>query len=244
MARACLSVIAGAALLCGCAWVLPKPTERTTATGASGADATCSIDLSEARRAIVARVDAAGIAVPAIITGADGAPADRTIRNGSLVTLRALPPINDQRTLPATETAPMTISLIGGAGSDPVEIRGESVVRLRPRGESPVATGDIAGAKRPPGSSPADEFVIYKADVPDPNRPTTCDTVLRGGDFVYLRTIVPSTWVEVRDRTLVSATPALTPTAHCRESDQSCYTDPSGGLLCARMPTCVAWSGQ
>ena len=237
------AVVAGAAIVSGCAWVLPKPSTASTGVGASGNGTACQLDQSEARRTTIDHVTAIGIPSPAAILRIDGRPSDRTIRNGDRITLRAFTLADGNHASLGAETTFLKVSSVGGVGSDPVEIRGDSVVLLRPQNER---SGVAAQAVEPDSSSSStsDEFVIYKADVADPNRPTTCDNVLRDGDLVYLRTIVPSAWVEVRDRALHRETQPLTPDSMCRASEQHCYTDRYGGLVCARLATCAASSRQ
>ncbi len=228
-----------AASLCGCTWVMPRPSSSAAAAVASGTAANCQLDLVEARQASVRHIDAAGMAMPTVILRADGPSSDRVIRNGTRVILRSIAAVGDRAASSGTETAPLIIAPVGGAGSDPVEIRGDAVVQLRPRAP---AVGGNAVARAAASLTTVDEFVIYKADVPDPNRPTTCDDTLRDGDFVYLRTIVPSAWVEVRDGTLAPSTQPSSAAVRCSTPDRECYTDRYGGLLCAHVRACSATS--
>lgn len=229
--------VLAACFLYSCAWVLPKPSAGKADAVAAGSQAECRLDLAEARQAAVDRVDAVGAAVPSIVVLADGPNEDRVIRNDSRVMLRSISGVADRRPTRGTETAPMTIVSVGGVAFDPVEIRGESVIRLQAGGAGPLAPG--AGAKPTPTATAAREFVVYKADVPDPNRPSSCDSILRDGDFVYLRTLAPSAWVTVYDGTLAPAADAGPRRTRCGAPQQQCYTDRYGGLVCARFRTCV-----
>ncbi len=239
MHRLQLVGIAVAASLCGCAWIMPRPSSTAAAAIGPGTASNCRLDLVEARQAALQNIDAAGVAVPTVILRADGPSSDRIIRNGTHVILRSIAAIGDRVASSGTDTAPLTIAPVGGAGSDPVEIRGDAVVQLRSRAP---ATGVSAVAQAATSIATLDEFVIYKADVPDPNRPTSCDNTLRDGDFVYLRTIVPSAWVEVRDGTLVPSTQPSRAVARCSTPDKECYTDRYGSLLCAHVRACSATS--
>jgi hypothetical protein len=234
------AVIAGAALVSGCAWVLPKPSAANTGLGASGTGTACQLDQSEARRNVIDHVTAIGIPSPAAILRTDGRASDRTIRNGDRITLRAFTLADGNHASLGAETATLTVASVGGVGSDPVEIRGDSVVLLQAHDERPTVAAAQKGESDSSSSPTSDEFVIYKADVADPNRPTTCDNILRDGDLVYLRTVVPSAWVEVRDRALQRESQPIRPEAMCRASEQHCYTDRYGGLVCARLANCAA----
>jgi hypothetical protein len=41
----------------------------------------------------------------------------------------------------------------------------------------------------------ASTLVIYKADVPDATDPQTCDSIIRDGDYVFLRDRRPAAWL-------------------------------------------------
>ena len=235
MRRLRFAGVMAAASLCGCAGMVPGPSATGAAVGSQSGTA-CKFDSVDALRATLHHAGAAGMAVPAVILRADGPSSDRVIRNGTRVILRSISDIADQRPPPGSETSPLTIAAVG-IGSDPVELHGDGVVQL----QSPATS---ASAPRGASQTPAGEFVIYKADVPDVHRPTSCDSTLRDGDFVYLRTIPPSAWVEVRDGRLVRSTEAPTAGVPCSAVKNECYTDRYGGLLCTSVDACARTSKQ
>jgi hypothetical protein len=213
--------LAALVLLSGCAWILPKPpvAEATAATAAPA----CTLDLAEARRAYATTVVADGAAEPMILLLGDGPTHDRLVHSGARVVFRSVASLNDPPDLSAPETAPLTIEAPGGASGTSNPILDRSAVRLSPREGVPPA---------------AAEFVIYKADIPNPNRPTSCDAQLRDGDFVYLRAVAPSAWMRVRDGKL--GLPARRSPGPCAAPQERCYTDRYGGLLCVRYLECPA----
>jgi hypothetical protein len=242
MAKLRLCGVLVSLLLCSCTAVLPKPSAVGSANVPSGTETQCRLDLSAARQAALNRVAAAGAPIPAIIVRIDAPSADRVIRNGARVMLRSIAALDHQRPPKGSETDPLaiTVTSLGGARSDPVEIFDDSVIRLRAWDPD----HDSAQGKRPVASPAGEDFVISKADVPDPNRPTTCDAILRDGDFVYLRTLVPSAWVEIHDGVLVSSAPSRMSAAACGNHDERCYTDRYGGLVCTRFSACAQLSAQ
>ena len=105
-----------------------------------------------------------------------------------------------------------------------------------------AASASVAAAQ-------ASDMVIGKADVPDQTRPTTCDSLIRDGDFVFLRAIQTNTWVNVHaDGGLYtqSVPYSLRPGASgsdggakCARDRELCSTDRDGGLVCVWTPECV-----
>jgi len=228
-------------MVCGCALILPKPTPDGSNVAESRDQERCRIGITDARFTTASRVDAVGVPVTAVIQLADGKSPDRKIRNGSHVILRAVSVTDQSRAIPGAPTVALTLTSIGGAGGDPVDIHSDSVIRLQPSAAAKPASGGRATAS--PIATPTDDFAIYKADFADPNRPTTCDSILRDGDFVYLRTAVNSAWVEVRDGVLTGTSPGTASAQTCTALARSCYTDRYGGLLCATIPSCVSAPG-
>jgi len=230
------------AVLCGCAWVLPKPAAAGSAALAPGAESRCRLDLSAARQAALDHVGAAGTPVPVIIARAGGPSTDRLIRNGARVTLGDIAATTQPQSSSAMETGPMTITAAptGGADADSVPILDGAVIRLRAL-DAGHALGTVRQRIAPPAGA---ELVISKADAPDPNRPTTCDANLRDGDFVYLRTLAPSAWIGIHDRGLGSSAASGSSPEPCANHDERCYTDRYGGLLCARFSACATLSAR
>jgi len=231
-----------AALLSGCAGLSPKLPIDDGGPSAASTGTRCRPDLSEVQQAAVDRADTFGMAVPAIIVRASGPSADRAIRSGTLVIIRSIAAISDQRSAYGTETGPLVLRAVGPDGAGPVEILSGAVVGLQSRSTGRLPPDARTDASAATDSRIADRFVIYKADVPDRDRPTSCDTKLRDGDFVYLRRLAPSAWVEIRDGILTSSVPTLSAAAPCDALEQDCYTDRYGRLLCTRFRTCAVTS--
>ncbi len=96
--------------------------------------------------------------------------------------------------------------------------------------------------------SDASIFVLYKADVTNPNRPSTCDARVRDGDYVYIRALEPSTWFSVSDGVLEPAPLQLPSASGLSElperpansaASQRCRTDERNQLLCGWVAQCL-----
>jgi hypothetical protein len=257
-----VAVLAGVVALAGCSWILPHP----TAVPDKGI-AECPLGVLQARKELPKTISAAGMPSPLIIRGNSRSGDDRLIRSGQSVyfvatrhdvelvrnngsdTSRHLIPI-DPAVQPATSLwqiemlDPNGNALAGGAlMSDP------SVVRLR----DVAAAGYLEFGKNAQiPTAPLDRatrFAIYKADVPDSTRPTTCDAQIRDGDFVFLQAVKPSTWVNVTDAGTFYVAPLPTRESpapadssrnpQCAQDEERCHTDQNGGLVCAWAPVCV-----
>lgn len=202
------SIVVASALIGGCAASPPVSPVQTAVAAPPARQASCRPDPFEARQIAELRGRLAGAPVSMVIDRAAGPAGDRFIRNGTGVVLRAIADVRQQPAAPAAESIALRVASVGGAGSDPVEIRGDSVVQLLPGGQDPAAPVVVsehnAGARLQPGG----EFVIYKAHAADPGAPSSCDTVLRDGDEVYLRSVTPDGWVGIRNGQLILATSA------------------------------------
>lgn len=226
-----------AAVLCGCAWVLPKPAAPAPTASVGSPD--CTIALAESRRTRGATVYSGSAAAPLVIVRDAPAGTDRAVRSGAPIVLR--PATTTEGVVSgANEGVALSIEAVAGAGAADT-IRDGSVIRLRSR-----VTGAIAAAESGPGSTATDasvpagvDYMIYKADRPDPNRATTCDAVLRDGDFVFLRAATGNAWVAVRGGRLVVAAEQPRDRAACTAPREHCYTDRYGGLLCVNYLACA-----
>jgi hypothetical protein len=97
--------------------------------------------------------------------------------------------------------------------------------------------------------SDASIFALYKADVTNANRPSTCDEQARDGDYGYLRGLGPSTWLRVSGGALKAAHPTLPSEESVHPSppegaansvaDQVCRTDERNQMLCGWVPRCL-----
>jgi hypothetical protein len=222
-----------AAFLCGCAWVLPKPAAPTPAAAASGSD--CSLGLTESRRTRGATLYAGAPAAPLVVARDDLPSADRAIRSGAPIVLRPAT-VTEGAGSGASDGVALTIEAVAAAAGAADTIVDGSVVRLR--GRTSGAAGTVATTTETPPRSGA-EYVIYKADRPDPNRTSTCDAILRDGDFAFLRAANENAWIAVRDGKLVAAAALSPDRAPCSAPREHCYTDRYGGLLCVNYLACA-----
>jgi hypothetical protein len=223
-------------LLSGCAWVLPKPAPPAPPTEAVAAEyAACTLDLTEARKAQSTSIFGAGAAQPLVISLTDGPSNDRAIRDGSSVTLRRAAGGGGQA---AREQAGVVsvIEAVGARRGAHGRIDDQSAVHLRISG-SDGTTESSTGAT---AAVLADgDFVIYKADTPNPNRPSSCDAQLRDGDFVFLKSAGQNSWVGVRGGALVAEGARALDGAPCHTPREKCYTDRYGGLKCVNYFECA-----
>ena len=84
----------------------------------------------------------------------------------------------------------------------------------------------------------ATDLVIYKADAPDPNRPTTCDRHVRDGDYVFVRAPNQDEWAALDLSGALYLPPASSkpcPTSdsdaesqRCPQDDEVCSSDQRG----------------
>ena len=76
-------------------------------------------------------------------------------------------------------------------------------------------------------------FVIYKADVTNPNRPSTCDTQIRDGDYAYIRVLELGMWFRVSEGTLKPAPLQRGPSGRRVPSQISAVALTNGTNCCA-----------
>jgi hypothetical protein len=224
-------------LLSGCAWVLPRPSRPPPPPQAAvAAYAACTLELTEARKNRSTALYGAGAARPLIISLADGPSPGRVVRDGSAVALRRAAG-GEGEAARAGKSMQALIQAVGARSGMHDTIEDQGVVQLRPR---PTAPGQSNEATADGGSPAADrEFLVFKADTPNPNRPTSCDALLRDGDFVYLQSVRPNTWVSVSGGTLVAEAARAPDGSPCRAPKETCYTDRYGGMLCVNHFECA-----
>ena len=224
-------------LLSGCAWVLPKPAPPAPPSDTVAAEnAACSLDLTEARKARSTSIFGAGAAQPLVISLADGPSGDRAIRDGAAVTLRRA--AGGGGAAAREEDAVLAVvEAVGARSGTHDRIDDQGVVRLRVRGGSEAAAQASSGGS---AATLADgEFVILKADTPNPNRPSSCDAQLRDGDFVFLKSAGQNAWVGVKSGALVAEGARALDGAPCHTPRERCYTDRYGGLRCVNYFACA-----
>jgi hypothetical protein len=228
-------------LLTGCSWVLPKPSQPPPTEAVATADAACTLERIEARKARSASLAGLGAAQPLIISLEDGSNADHAIRGGNAVVLRRA--VDEGNQAPREqERVPAFIVTVATNTRAHDGIEDQSVVRLRSR-SSLFREGNDAGAARGFAPLKGGDYVIFKADTPNPNRPSTCDAHLRDGDFVYLKSVSQNTWVGARNGAPVIQDAHAPDGAPCRTPRDVCYTDRYGGMLCANYFECGGQSG-
>jgi hypothetical protein len=251
VAWSCAVLLICVPILNGCSLVLPHPSEVPPDRGIEQ----CSLDTLQYRRQVPMKVAAQGVAVPMIVRHVTPGP-DRLLRNGQSIYF------ND--THPHTDAAPnqdlgdrVLISLSplispkessiwileavekesGTTAADSL-VSNRALIRLRASNGGyfrivdghPQISADVAEASR---------LVVYKIDVPDSTRPTSCDEQLRDGDFVFLEALEPGLWLDSSaDGTLRGASGSNSSAAECVQERQRCYTDDHGATTCAWAPKC------
>jgi hypothetical protein len=224
-------------LLSGCAWVLPRPSRPPPPPQAAvAAYAACTLELTESRKNRSTSLDGAGAARPLIISLAEGASTDHVIRDGSAVSLRRAAGAGGEAAR-ASASMQAFIEAAGTRSGMHDTIGDQGVVRFGSRATAPGPSNAATADAGSPAQSDRD-FVIFKADTPNPNRPTSCDALLRDGDFVYLESLRPNTWVSVSGGALVAQGARAPDGSPCRAPKETCYTDRYGGLLCVNYFEC------
>lgn len=227
--------VVAVSLLSGCAWVLPKPSPAAPPSEPAAAHAACTLDLTEARKARSASIFGAGAAQPLVINLADGPNADHAIRDGASVTLRRAAGGGGEAAREQDGVLAI-VEAVGARNGMHDRIDDQSAVRFRMRGGADVAAESSSGGRT---AVLADgDFVIFKADTPNPNRPSSCDAQLRDGDFVFLKSTGQNTWAGVKGGSLVAEGARALDGAPCRTPRERCYTDRYGGLLCVNYFEC------
>ncbi len=227
--------------MCACSLVLPHPMTVDSLDARS-----CSLELDRSRQRTPCERNAAGSPTLAIIRLAARSSGDSAIDDRSLVefSIDASPANASNRSrdtwridllhTPSPQPSPRRL-----ADGDLIylwNLAARRYLRVSPSDDA------VAGTKH---RSRASVLVLYKADVIDPNRWSTCDDRLRDGDYVYIRALKPSTWLTVSDGALQVASleqssqkAAAVRPAGASAADQRCRTDERNQLLCGWMPSC------
>ena len=227
-----LTIAGVTGVIAGCSLVLPatapEPAFRDSAA------ASCTLELAEARKSRSAAPNGE-VGSPLIATLAGDPSDDRAIRSGNRIMLVRGQDPNPGMT---NDPAAVTVEIAAAAGSATAQewIRDGSAVHLRAM--APRA-GGLGTSDRQTAAAAGGGLVIYKADTPNPNRPTTCDPLLRDGDFVLVWSALSQAWVTIANSALDVQARSPQAVAHCRESQERCYTDRYGAPVCASFYTCA-----
>lgn len=236
-----LIAVVVAVLLSSCAWLLPAASPSSSSEATAAAAAACTLELTERRRALSTSVAGAGAAQPLIISLTDVQRDDRTIRDGSNVTLRRAAG-GGATAARETKSVPARVELVAPRSEQPAAIEDRAIVRLRSPGGDPATQGSAAATRQSAASVVDGEVAVFKADAPNANRPSTCDATLRDGDFVYLKSLEQNAWIGLADERLAGQVARRPIESPCREPKEQCYTDRSGNLLCVNYFACEAES--
>jgi hypothetical protein len=235
--------------VCACSMILPRPLTLEDPAGDSLDTGRCSLELDQSRQVAACAISAAG--APALITirlSTRSSP-DPGIRDRSLVEFASdrssadtSYPLGGKWRVDLMHTASPSPSPHRLADGDLIYLWNVTAHRYLRVSSSERAVADARHR------SDASIFALYKADVTNPNRPSTCDIHVRDGDYVLIRALGPSTWFSVSDGALRATSPrpppergqgVLTDGESKSASDQSCRTDERNQLLCGWAPHCL-----
>ena len=250
--------------LSGCSLFLPHPDKSTSILGNAETprDGRCSLAVVQDRKGLTRQIDAASVPV-ALLIHAQSSHSMREIRNHQSIYFEASrrdadrpriysPEMNRHEPsspAPNTPAPSWRIESIDSRDTegDAVLMSGSLFELLDPQRQEYLLLGSETGdtlVSRAQGS----RFMVYKADVPDPTRPTTCDEQIRDEDFVFMREVTRSTWVHVSAAgTLniheIAGGKMLHPNGSsqnpdCTREEERCHNDSRGGLTCAWVPVC------
>jgi hypothetical protein len=194
----------------------------------------CSLEQMQSRKSLSRQPDISGVATPLLIHLTAPIGATRRVHNGEVISFSSR---NGEA--PPQGAPPWLLEILDPAGRPAAEaatLSDGNMIRVRTSGANP----------RPDKDPP---LVIVKADVPDQNRPTTCDAQIRDGDFVFIHTLSPSVWLNAAPATAASVPSAETmphsvlvngsKDPSCVQDSETCVTDKGGGLVCAWAPSCA-----
>jgi hypothetical protein len=259
-------VILVAVVLGGCSWFLPHPERSSSDIGDANTprDGRCSLAVAQDRRSLPEQIAAEGIPTPLIIHVQSVEPSSsRNISNGQWVDFEAStrdadPPRNyatgmSRHASPAQaipHSTPWRIEAVDAQGevlASDARLTSGSLLTLRESEGSGYLRLDTQAASITGPRAEASRFILYKADIPDSTRPTTCDEQIRDEDFVFLRALAPSVWASVGPQGVLgvqqaeSAKPASNSHSNplCARQTERCRTDPQGGLVCVSAPVCA-----
>ncbi len=235
--------------VCACSMILPRPLTLEDPAGDSLDTGRCSLELDRSRQVAACAISAAGAPELITIRLSTRSSPDHGIRDRSLVEFASGPspvetsyPLGGKWRVDLMHTASPSPSPHQLADGDLIYLWNVTAHRYLRVSSSERAVADARHR------SDASIFALYKADVTNPNRPSTCDDHVRDGDYVYVRALEPSTWFGIPDGAFQATSPqppsqggqrVLTEGASTSASDQSCRTDERNQLLCGWVPHCV-----
>lgn len=219
--------------------VLPKPM-----AGDSLDTRSCSLELDRSRQFARCEMSAAGAPALHTIQLTNRASPDPIIYDRSLVKFAI-----DLSSAITSHPSPATwrIELVQTPSPRPSPrqlVDGDLIFLWDVKAHRYLRVSSSEGVQHRPDAS---IFALYKADVADPNRPSTCDDHLPDGDYVYIREIQSSNWVKVSDSVLLPLSPPLPAQdiqpvlpvgASSFAANQTCRTDERGQLLCGWVAHC------
>lgn len=223
--------------------ILPHP---LTPEGVAGDTRDCSLELDRSRQVAACEKTAAGAPTLVIIRPSSRSLSDPTIHDRSVVEFTSDQSFaNADRSRdrwrvellrkPSPRPSPHRLS-----DGDLIYLWNVTAHRYLRVSSPEAAAADVRHR------SDASIFALYKADVTNPNRPSTCDARVRDGDYVYIRSLEPSTWFRVSHGDLEPASLQL-PSGRAPQSelttgsvtDQRCRTDEGDQLLCGWVAKCL-----
>jgi len=245
-ARRAIAAI-GLALAGGCSWFLPHPQKLSNIIGDADTpqDGRCSLAVAQDRKSLFGHVAADGVPKPLTIHASIAAA--REIRNGESIFFTASTRDVDLIPQPVLWRIE-SVEVQGNAIAEDVVLMDRTIVELHAIDGSGYLQLQTTVASVAAPRAEASRFILYKADVPDPTRPTTCDAQIRDDDFVFMRALAPSAWVSVATTGVLEmhiALPGSKPAPvgsnrnpDCAREEERCHTDPHGGLVCVWAPVC------
>ena len=169
---------------CACSMILPHP---LTPEGVAGDTRDCSLELDRSRQVAACEKTAAGAPTLVIIRPSSRSLSDPTIHDRSVVEFTSDQSFaNADRSRdrwrvellrkPSPRPSPHRLS-----DGDLIYLWNVTAHRYLRVSSPEAAAADVRHR------SDASIFALYKADVTNPNRPSTCDARVRDGDYVYIR---------------------------------------------------------
>ncbi|HTV95393.1 MAG TPA: hypothetical protein VME42_05305 [Steroidobacteraceae bacterium] len=220
-----------------------------------GTPALCSLGLEQDRSVGVCRVAASGDPLPIVIRRAQsmhgfiirsGDEIDFPLPSGAGAGGEVTAPA-DRQVPPARHAWRLQIVHAAGPSWPGKPLTEGSLIRLRSvLTRRYLAFEPSTGrAVETPRRKAAALIEVYKADFANPDRPSTCDPLIRDDDYVYLRTLSPGRWLREGGADADSVAPLSTAPAAsvplartCVSGAERCRTDDRGAVQCAVIPCC------
>ena len=232
-------------LLCGCSWIHWRENPSGESMIDAGPEKSCSLELAQDRKSLPRRVLALGTPTLLVIRVGTQSEPDRLVRNGQAIYFAA-GKLNVEASDFSHAQRTWKIEALDSAGrrlADSVPIVGSVDMRLLNLQGTGYAQLQAEGTVTAVAGREATDLVIYKADAPDPNRPTTCDRHVRDGDYVFVRAPNQDEWAALDLSGALylppaSSKPCPTPDSdaesqRCPWDEEVCSNDQRGALICA-----------